>query len=426
MFEQAVLCCALKDKKSFELVTASLKEGDFLNSKNQELFVAMQRYVVARNDYDFTELSGYVARRGVDTDYLYEVLETSCSQNNLDSYIGNLKDGRLFLSICQFLDNARQQIKDMDCAGDALNYIQSHTNDLMKMAHTRKLELFSDYLDTFFENFDKVKRGEFMYIPTGFPLIDEKITGFYKGGLTIIAAPTGVGKTTFALNAIENIVFKQNKRVGFFSLEMTGHDLVQRVISSQLGIPAYKFAKGTLNAHETQMIMQWSNERMATLNDNFIIFDEPRVTVESIRAQLLRLSIDNKLDILVVDYLQLLKTEQNYHSRYEVVTEISRQLKCLAMDFDIPVVAISQLNRDASKDGGEIKIQHLRDSGSLEQDADLIILIQRQLMGATADSALFKIAKNRRGETGEARMSFSGGISKFGVGESRRFDHAML
>ena len=257
--------------------------------------------------------------------------------------------------------------------------------------------------------------GELTGISTGFSNLDAYTHGLHPGQLVIVAARPSVGKSTFALDMARNAAIKQNKPTIFFSLEMGRSEIAMRMLSAQSGIYLQSMRKGTLSEGDWAKLAGVRGQ----INDApLFIDDSPNMSLVEIRAKCRRLAQQVDLKMVVIDYIQLMSSGKKVESRQQEVSEFSRALKLLAKELNIPVVALSQLNRQAeqSKDKRP-ELSHLRESGSLEQDADVVVLLHREGIferdHPKAGEADLILAKQRNGPTGTVTVAFQGQYSRF-------------
>jgi replicative DNA helicase len=261
------------------------------------------------------------------------------------------------------------------------------------------------------------KDGALGGVPTGFPSLDNLLGGLHKSDLIILAARPSVGKTTLALDIARNAAVKSGVPVGIFSLEMSAQQLTQRMLSAQAHVDAWKLRTGKLTAEsDFQKIRDSMNELSKA---PIYIDDQAGNSIIKMKSVARRLKSEFGLGLIVVDYLQLMATNKNYDSMVNQVTEISRSLKGLARELDVPVLALSQLSRAVESRGGKPRLSDLRDSGSIEQDADVVMFIHREdRAGTRTDSESTGIAeilveKHRNGPVGKADLYFDEKNSTF-------------
>ena len=257
--------------------------------------------------------------------------------------------------------------------------------------------------------------GEMVGVPTGFSELDEMTHGLHGGQLVILAARPAVGKSTLALDFARNAAITHKKPVIFFSLEMGRAEIAMRLLSAESRIYLQNMRKGALSDNDWQRI---AGVRGEINSAPLYIDDSPNLTLIEIRAKCRRLAQRVGLEMIVIDYIQLMTSGKKVESRQQEVSEFSRALKLLAKELNVPVVAISQLNRNSEKsENKKPEISQLRESGSLEQDADVVILLHRESMGERehprAGEADLILAKQRNGPTGNIIVNFLGQFSKF-------------
>jgi replicative DNA helicase len=253
-------------------------------------------------------------------------------------------------------------------------------------------------------------------LPTGFSDLDKMTTGFQKGDFIVIAARPGVGKTSFALNILINQCVKTNpdeeKKKGLiFSLEMTSEQLIQRMLCSYANITGTALRQGILKKED---IHNLSVAYKHFSQSEIYIDDSTKGTPLDIRAKSRRMVLDKKIDFIVIDYIQMMHLDKKVENKQVEISEISRSLKLLAKELHIPVIALAQLSRSTEKRKEKPILSDIRDSGSIEQDADVVIFIHRKFKpGTTLDDATLIVAKQRNGPTGEIELLFDSARTLF-------------
>lgn len=250
-------------------------------------------------------------------------------------------------------------------------------------------------------------------VPTGFRYFDEKVGGLTTSHLIIGAGRPGMGKTAFALNIMENIVVDFKRPVGFFSLEMSYSEVIDRLIGSQLKIPLKKIRIGDLSYHERHAI----EDKVTDLKKAPLILDDsPYQTMATLSSKAIRMKTKHKIEALFIDYLQLIQgNRKGSENRYMEITEISRKLKCLAKYLNIPIVCLSQLSRSVEQRNDKTpQLSDLRDSGAIEQDADIVFFLYRKdYYNPYEQGSKIIIAKNRHGSMGTVDVTFDKQICQF-------------
>jgi len=300
---------------------------------------------------------------------------------------------------------------------DVVNQAQA---DVYAVASAGMGEEFSTLGDSLQAAIDEIEAasnrgGEMVGVPTGFTELDELTHGLHPGQLIIVAARPAVGKSTLCVDFVRNAAIRYNKPAILFSLEMNRAEIAMRMLSAETSIPMQAMRKGSVENSEWAKIV---GVRAQLNNAPLYIDDSPNLTLVEIRAKCRRLVKQYGLQLIVIDYLQLLTSGKKVESRQQEVSEFSRALKLLAKELKVPVIAISQLNRK-SEDTKDKKpeISQLRESGSLEQDADVVILLHREGIGEKdhprAGEADLILAKQRNGPTGTVIVGFQGKYSRF-------------
>jgi replicative DNA helicase len=265
-----------------------------------------------------------------------------------------------------------------------------------------------------FERIDELhrNRGSLRGIATGFTDLDELLAGLQRSNLVVLAARPSMGKTTFALDIVRHVTVQLKMPVGFFSLEMSRDELVDRLLASQAQIDLWKLRTGRLAEREGDNDFERLNEAMGVLSEAPLYIDDSASTnVMELRTKARRLHSEHKLGLIVVDYLQLMEGRQS-ENRVQEVSEISRALKSIARELNVPVLALSQLSRAVEQRDTKIpQLSDLRESGSIEQDADVVMFIYREAMykpdSARKHVAEIHIKKHRNGPTGQIELFFN-------------------
>ena len=303
-------------------------------------------------------------------------------------------------------------------------------NELLDKAESEVFSLTQRHLkqsfmavkDALAESFDRLdelhKQAEGLRgVPTGFKDLDDTLAGMQKSNLLILAARPGIGKTSLALNIAQNVAVKYKRPVGFFSLEMSKEELVDRLLVAQADIDAWRLKTGKLTEDDFTKL---SNAMGELAEAPLYIDDTPALSILEMRTKARRLQVEAGIDLLVVDYLQLARSRQ-LENRVQEVSEISQGLKNLARELKIPILTISQLSRAVEQRGGQKKPQlaDLRESGSIEQDADVVMFIWREEED-NMENINLDIAKHRNGPLKSLKLFFKGDRIKFYGRETKR------
>lgn len=428
--EQAVLGAILIDPKCLSEVAVSMNAEFFYLPQHKEIYTAIASMYELSQTIDFVSLLEKLKRDGVYDEaggkaYLSQLIQTVPSSANVLTYIEIIKERYYARSL---MNAAQKIIKDInDGEKDAAKLIDNAEQSIYAIRQGREVSglthiksvIENETYDRFAKMSDPATRNDYIGIPTGLGALDKVIGGLYKSDLIILGARPGMGKTAFALNIVRNVAVNSGKTVCFFSLEMSRDQLAQRMLSSEAGIPSEKLRNGELEDDE------WT--RLAQAGDNLsktnIYFDETStITVPQMKAKLRRMP---KVDLVVVDYLGLMKSERNIDNRVQEVSEITRNLKIMAKDLGVPVIACAQLSRGTEAKGKSHKpaLSDLRDSGSIEQDADIVLFLYRDTYydnekaddedRADPNKSECIVAKNRHGGLGNIDLFFDGQFTRF-------------
>ena len=422
--EKAVLSAILLDNESIHEIAGDLAPDDFYLPAHRRLFSAMVTLKDANQPVDLTTLSDYLKSRELLDSIggpvvLAEIADYEATAANIAHYSRIVRDKAIKRSLIQTATEIVNLGYDQtQPAGQLLDSAESKIFALSQQKASATLSPLSVEMHKAVDHIDLLmsRSGELTGVPTGFAALDKETGGLQPGDLFILAARPAMGKTALALNMARNAAVDHNKKVAIFSLEMTTRSLVLRMLSAEAEVDFSAFRSGliALEAHARLVAAAGS-----LANCQIYIDDSGAPTILEIRAKSRRLHAQYGLDLVVVDYLQLAHGDQNTQSREQEISEISRGLKGLAKELDIPVIALSQLNRgpETRKEDKRPMLTDLRESGAIEQDADLIGFIYRDVVynrdTEYEDLAELIIAKQRNGPTGTVKLQFQGRFARF-------------
>lgn len=425
--EKGVISGALMDNETIWIFESdNIAPKDFYQKKHEAIYEAIKQLWAEHKTIDVITLSDQLSRNGTletvgGTDYLYELSGFLISTAPCSEYSKIVKEKSLLrqvLKVCQQI------------SGDA--YEQKDTVEIFDKIEKRIFELTQNQIGEWLESIEDILKGrieEYMEIVdnpekfnerkvnSGYSEIDAMLTGFKPWELIILAARPSMGKTAFALNLVTNVALEQHKKVAVFSLEMSSESIVDRIMSEVSTVPMYKINKGDLDNDDFSK-MGDAMEKLSSGNRIFID-DHGGLTVPILKSKLRKLKIEQKgLDLVIIDYLQLMHATTFIGNRTQEISEISRGLKEMAKELGVPVIALSQLSRAVeSRVDKKPQLSDLRESGAIEQDADSVLMLHREdyydpdtdRKGATDVC----IRKNRNGAVWEVELHFEKEIMKF-------------
>ncbi|NQT24315.1 replicative DNA helicase [candidate division KSB1 bacterium] len=427
--ERAVLGSIMLDNDCIGRVIELLDERCFYRTSNQKIYSAVLTLFERNEPVDLITLSEVLKRTKMLDEiggayYLTELAESVPSAANVEYHARIVLERYLLRMLIT------------ESAGIAQDCFESNENvfDLLDRAEQRIFRLSERRLSNTFQHIDKImhgamekvesfhaRQGMVTGVPTGFTQLDELTSGFQNGELIVVAGRPSMGKTAFCLNIARNAAILGQFPVGIFSLEMSREQLALRLLCAEARVDAHRVRTGTLADD------QWKNLSacVGTLTEAPIFIDDtPAMTVLEMRAKARRLKKEKNLGMLVIDYMQLMQGPRGVESRQQEISAISRSLKALSKELDIPVVALSQLSRAVESRGGDKRpmLSDLRESGAIEQDADVVIFIYRpEFYGIAVNDdgqsvegrAEIIIGKQRNGPVGTIHLSFVKQWAKF-------------
>ena len=383
--EESVLGACFLSKYALQKACESLTPDSFYDEKNGKIFAAMNALVDEKTPIDITTVTGYLKKNNQLTEiggveYLTEVLNFVPTASNIDYYIKNVEDASILRKLIETAtDIASEGYRTDETVNEILDNSEKKILNIVKNRKSSEFRSIKDILQKTQSDLERLSehKGEVTGLATGWYDIDKLTTGLHLNELIIIAARPAMGKTVFALNLATHAAMTQDKSVALFNLEMSAEQLAMRIISSLGQVDGFKLRTGNLMNTDWKRI----NEAVSQLsNTNLVMDDTPGITIGEIRAKCRRLASSEKgLALVVIDYLQLISGGKNYGAnRQQEVSDISRSLKTLAMELQVPVIALSQLSRsvEAREDKRPI-MSDLRESGSIEQDADIVAFLYR-------------------------------------------------
>lgn len=417
--EQSLLGAILIDKDSMNLVSQIISASDFYNDTHGIIYDAMFTLYEERKPIDLITLSSNLKKNKaldkMDTTYLSELVNIVPTAANIEHYANIIKE----FSTKRSLIHIGTQIAEMGYKDekDVNELIDKAESSVFAVSQGHNVKGFIQIKESLAASFDKIdeihKSGSgFRGVQTGFVDLDNVLSGMQASNLLILAARPGQGKTAMVVNMAQHIAVKEKQPVGIFSLEMSQEELVDRLLVGQADVDAWRLKTGKLSESDFSKLSQAMGELAEA---PIFIDDTPGITISEMRTKARRLQMEQGIKLIIVDYLQLADPGRRYDNRVQEVSIVSQGLKNLARELKVPVLAVSQLSR-AVEHRGERKPQlaDLRESGAIEQDADVVMFIYRpdveisQIMPTK-----LLIAKHRNGPVGEVDLLFRGDRIRF-------------
>ncbi len=429
--EQALLGAIIVSPDAFDKISGSITVDDFYVTEHKHIYSALLSMYAKSKTIDVVTLVNALVEQG-DRDeaggiqYITLLAGSVPSASNVRDYARIVKDKailRRLISVCDEIStdaySESKEVRSIIDSAEQKIFDISHNSDSKEFRHIR------DVLQNVYKDIETLSetKGAVTGTRTGFSGLDRTLVQMGKGDLIIVGARPGMGKTSFALNIATNVAKATKKSVAIFSLEMSAEQLVTRIISSEALVDSRSLRTGELKPED------WNNivDVISTLSGSEIYIDDTSaITSTEMKSKLRRLP---NLGLVVIDYIGLMQSTSNTDNRAQQVGEISRNLKIMAKDFGIPIICCAQLNRGTESRPGAGKrptLADLRDSGSIEQDADIVLFLYRDeyykdISGAqcddmsadSANTAEVIVAKNRHGSVGNVKMGWIGQFTKF-------------
>ncbi len=414
--EASLVGSLLLDKDAIIKIADIVHIGDFYVEKNGLIFEAILRLYEKREPVDIVTLSEQLEKQSALKDiggasYLTELVNGVPTASHVIQYAQIVAQKATLRRLIEAASQINTMAYDEDQQLDTL--LDNAEKTLFDVSQKHLRQNFVSIKDVLVESFDRLDslhkdKGSLRGVPTGFKGIDNILAGLQKSDLIIIAARPSMGKTSLALNIAQNVATKEGVPVGVFSLEMSKEQLIDRLLASEAGIDSWKLRTGNLEDKDFEKI----NKAMGILAEAPIFIDDSAMAnVMEMRTKARRLQSEHDLGLLVIDYLQLMSGRNSGENRVQEISEITRGLKGLARELNVPVIALSQLSRSVEQRSPKIpQLSDLRDSGSIEQDADVVMFIYREdYYDKETDKkniADILIKKHRNGPTGNVELFF--------------------
>lgn len=418
--EQSVLGALMIDKDAIVKVADMLQSEDFYKPAHRKIYETILGLYERHEPIDLLSVTTRLKENGAfkdagGTTYLTELIDSVPSASHITHYAKLVKDKRvlrdLITTSAEIAETAFDPGEDIEAMIDA---IEQKIFSIAQRSTAQRFLLLKNELPAAYERIEKIhaSKGTMRGIPTGFFALDNYLSGLQKSDLIVIGARPSLGKTALALDMARHIGVKEKKSVAIFSLEMSTDQVIDRLIAAEARVPLWQLRTGKLSSETDFQLIQTA---LNALSDARIYIDDtPSANILQMRSVARRLQAEQGLDLIVVDYLQLITPRTKTDNVVAQVTEISRGLKTLARELNVPVLALSQLSRGVDqRDDKTPRLADLRESGSIEQDSDVVLFIHRKDKQTNnpevqdLNMAEIKIAKHRNGPVGSVRLRFN-------------------
>ena len=422
--EQSLLGSVLIDPDSLNEIADIIKSTDFYLTEHAQIYLAMHELFLANSEIDVVTLIDMLVQKGVynksgGEEYIRTLAQVVPNALNVKDYARIVKEKsilRNLITVCGEISDTAYS--EQGNTAHILEYAEKKIYDIAQDRDTKNFRHIKEVMRSVYENLSALAKGseEAKGTMTGFSGLDNVLAGLGKSDLVLVGARPGMGKTSFVLNIGTNVAVQTKKKVAIFSLEMSCEQLVTRILSSEAMIDSYTLRSGQLTPDDWDKLAVAADRLMGC---DIIIDDTSGIGVTEMKAKLRR--VDN-LGMVIIDYLQLMQGDRRTDNRVQEVSDISRGLKIMAKELNVPVVCCAQLSRGPeSRTSKKPMLSDLRDSGAIEQDADSVMFLYRDEYYQTDSSPVENegniceviIAKNRHGSTGTVKMGWIGRYTKF-------------
>lgn len=421
--EQSVIGAMIIDKSAIAKALEKLKEDDFYRDGHKVIFKAIREMYSKDMAIDLVTLLEYLKstdmlEKAGGVTYISEVSSSVITTANLEAYISIVEDKSTLRKLIRSATNIiEESYNKQDRVDEVLDLAQKKIFDLAEKQGSNDYEPLSNVLERGFLEIERLfnNKGSITGVGSGIRDLDAKTSGFQKGDMVLIAARPSMGKTTFSLNIAENAALREGKSVVIFSLEMSKEQLAYKLLCSEANVDMLKLRTGNLDDDDWERIARATGPLSKA---KIYIDDTAGLSVMEMRSKCRKIKIEHGIDMILIDYLQLMSGSSGSESRQQEVSEISRSIKALAKEMECPVIALSQLSRAPEQRADHRPmLSDLRESGSIEQDADVVMFLYRDeyYNKETEEKNIGEciIAKQRNGPVGTVKMAWIGAHSKF-------------
>ena len=413
------------ENQAYDKIADIVSERDFYHTENKEVFKVIQSLSEESKVTDLLTVSDYLDSSTEfepkpSIEYLSEIVESTAGNSNITEYAKIIREKALLRELIQISSEIAQSAYKPEgkSPSELVDIAESHIFEIAERGNRNMV--FAEMSDLVKQTYDELDKrsqggGNITGVSSGFRELDNLTAGLQNGELIIIAGRPSMGKTAFALNIAEHTALADENPVAIFSMEMSASSLAQRMISSLGRVNAHSIKTGQLEERDWNRV---DGAIQQIKNAPIYIDDTPSLTPIELRARARRIQREKGLSLIVIDYLQLMSVHGNKENRATEISEISRNLKALSRELNIPIIALSQLNRSVEqRTDKQPQMSDLRESGAIEQDADLIAFIYREeVYDPDTDKkgvALINVAKQRNGSIGQFNLTFLGRYTRF-------------
>ncbi len=421
--ERGVLGAMLRSREAALLAIESLTPDDFYDPANREVYSAMLAMASASREIDFVTLDEELTRRGKldaigGAQYLIELNRSVPSAANVQAYIRIVDEKSTLRKLIAASENILHACYSAEEeTQDILESAEKSIYDITMRKGGEQLQPIQPVLLNTFEKIELLVRnnGKIEGVPTGYTELDDLLTGLHPGELVLVAGRPSMGKTSIGMNFIENAAIRAGKKAAVFSLEMPAEQLAMRMLCTEARVDMSRVRRGQVSDEEWAKLC----DAMVAIGPSMIYVDAtPGITPSGVRSKARRLQLEHGLDVIMIDYLSLMTGVGKFGSRQEEVSSISRSLKALAIELGVPVIALQQLSRaPTGRANHRPVLSDIRDSGAIEQDADVVMFIHREdyYDPETPDKNIAEviIAKQRNGSLGTVKLGWKGEYTWF-------------
>ncbi len=421
--ERSVLGAMLRSNEAALLAIESLSEDDFYDPANREVYSAMRALSETGRAIDLVTLDAELSRRGKleavgGAQYLIGLASAVPSASNVRAYIKIVDEKSTLRKLIRAAEGIVNDSYDGEReTREILESAERAIYDIAMRKGGEQLQPIQPILLNTFEKIEELVKnhGRIEGVPTGYSELDDMLTGLHAGELVLIAARPSMGKTSFGMNIVENAAIRAGKKTAVFSLEMPAEQLAMRMLCTEAKVDMQRVRRGQISDEEWGKL----SEAMIAIGPSGMFVDASSgVTVAEVRSKARRLQLEQGLDLIMIDYIQLMTASGRFGSRQEEVSAISRSLKGLATELGVPVIALSQLSRaPTGRANHRPMLSDIRESGAFEQDADVVMFIHREdyYEPETAEKNIAEIiiAKQRNGALGTVKLGWKGEYTWF-------------